>query len=512
MSGLLLGLLVSTFLSEDFACIAAGALIARGELPAAAAIAACALGIFLGDLGLWGAGRLASNWTGGLSLIRRRVSADRLDQGRRWLDRHAATAIVVSRFTPGARLPLYLAAGLVRIPPARFALWTSIAAMLWTPILVVAGASAAGAAAPTGSLLWTVAAALGVVLVLGRIASRLSRWEFWPAWLFYAPVAIWVAILALRHRGFTTITACNPGIEDGGVVGESKFEILHRLPAEYTIPSARVRLDSSDPAADAMAIMARARWTFPVVLKPDVGQRGVGVRLVHTVGELRAYFCGTSRDVLVQPFHSGPYEAGVFYVRMPGDARGRIFSITDKQFPVVVGDGRSTVAQLIDAHPRYRLQRALFARRHRRTIDRVLSGGEHLQLAVAGNHAQGTTFHDGWHLWTPELERRVDAIAQQFDGFYIGRFDIRYSNVAGFMSGRDLAIVELNGATSESTNIYDPGRSLWSAYRVLFRQWSLVFAIGAANRRAGFVPSSLSRLSRLVGAHLTARPPLVLFD
>ena len=111
-------------------------------------------------------------------------------------------------------------------------------------------------------------------------------------------------------------------------------------------------------------------------------------------------------------------------------------------------------------------------------------------------------FLDGEHLKTEALEREIDSIARSFPGFHIGRFDIRYSDVEAFKAGRDVAIVELNGATAEPTDLYDPRASLWSAYRKLFQQWSLVFAIGAANRRRGASVTSTRRLLQLVRAHL----------
>ena len=80
------------------------------------------------------------------------------------------------------------------------------------------------------------------------------------------------------------------------------------------------------------------------------------------------------------------------------------------------------------------------------------------------------------------------------------------------MAGRDLAIVELNGATAECTNIYDPARSLLSAYRQLFVQWRLVFAIGALNRRAVGAGSSPARLAQLLRAHLTTGTPFPVSD
>ena len=151
------------------------------------------------------------------------------------------------------------------------------------------------------------------------------------------------------------------------------------------------------------------------------------------------------------------------------------------------------------------MQAARFLARHADRRDEVLAAGQRFRLAMAGNHCQGTLFRDGGHLITPELEERIDRIAACYPGFYIGRFDIRYRDVRRFMAGEDLAIVELNGATAESTNIYDPNRSLLDAYRLLFRQWSLVFTIGAANRASGIAGSSVGRVIDLVRAHLRSK-------
>jgi membrane protein DedA with SNARE-associated domain len=511
-------LIVATFISEDGACVAAGALIARGELRAPVAIGACAFGIFAGDMMLWALGRAgarALTWT----WVASRLPQAKLEHARRWLERKCARAILLSRFTPGARLPVYVAAGLLRISPLRFAGWTLCAALLWTPVVVLSAEQAARTAGLSAPRL-VVAAAVALIAMLAarrwlppvlsvlRLhAARLTRWEFWPGWLFYAPVAAWVVILAIRHRSLGCLTACNPGIADGGFVGESKFEILGMLPEDAAIPAVLLsRRTSSRDLASALEAMRQRQWSFPVVLKPDVGQRGAGVRLIREVAQLEDYLSSTSGDLVLQRYHPGPCEAGIFYYRLPGEPRGRIFSITDKRFPIVVGDGRSTLAELVAAHPRYRLQASLFFRRHREARGRVLAEGESFPLAFAGNHAQGTAFHDGRHLLTPALERRIDGISRSIPGFFIGRFDVRYSSVERFIAGEDLAIVELNGATAESTNIYDPGTSLLGAYRTLFRQWSLVFAIGAANRRQGIAGTPVARILRLALGHLHSGP------
>jgi hypothetical protein len=233
-------------------------------------------------------------------------------------------------------------------------------------------------------------------------------------------------------------------------------------------------------------------------LKPDASQRGAGLKLAQSEADVRNYLEQFQSAVIVQPYHAGPFEAGVFYYRIPGEASGKIFSITDKQFPVIVGDGVSTLEQLIWKHPRFRMQAGTFLKRHVEQAERVLAEGEIFRLAIAGNHCQGTKFCDGQRLYTPKLERAIDAIACRFRGFYIGRFDVRYSDVDAFRAGRGLAVVELNGVTSESTNIYDPANSLWSAYCTLFRQWEFIYRIGNANRGRGIKQSTLAELVRCV--------------
>ena len=342
-----------------------------------------------------------------------------------------------------------------------------------------------------------------------RVAARLarwSRWEFWPSWVLYAPVSLWIGWLSIRYGGFATLTAANPAIPDGGSVGESKFDILAQLPQRWTIPSVRIGMDEVEKRLAQLRTHAEgAGWSLPLILKPDVGQRGLGVRMVRCWTDAERYLADVTGPVLAQPYHDGPFEAGVFYYRMPEWPRGRLLSITDKIFPEIVGDGRSTLEELIWRHPRYRMQADTFLSRHRASLARVLAAGARFRLAVAGNHAQGTMFCDGAPLLTPALEARIDEIARQCPGFFIGRFDIRYRSVEAFTAGRDFAIVELNGVTAEPTSIYDPNASIWAAWRMMCRQWSLVFAIGAANRRIGARVSSLRRLAALARMHMTTR-------
>jgi membrane protein DedA with SNARE-associated domain len=502
-----LWILLATLVSEDAAALWAGWLVRTGELTPAVALVACGLGIYLGDAGLWLTGRAFARserchrWcVRRLPRVLGRALALAVDE---------PAALMASRFLPGTRLPLYLAAGALGTQPARFYGWTAVAVALWTPLVVLG----------TSELL--VGGVMVVALVRGaqtrhgqriwrRVAARVGRWtrpEFWPAWLVYAPLGPWLLWLAARHGGIGSLGAANPGFEDGGFVGESKSAILRALPAAWTAPSRLIV--PGDPVTRLRAFdeaMREGAWPFPVILKPDVGQKGVGVRRIGSRDEAAAYLAAEPGPVIAQCYHPGPFEAGIFYYRRPDEARGRIFSITDKRFPVLVGDGASTVEQLLWDHPRYRLQVPLFLHRHDGA--RVLGDGEPLALVTSGNHCQGAVFLDGEELITPGLSARIDAIARQVPGFFIGRFDVRHASLDGFRRGDDLTIVELNGVTSESTNIYDPGYGAWRAWRTLARQWQLVFEIGAANRARGAPPLNLRRLLKLTLAYLLGAPPM----
>ncbi len=121
------------------------------------------------------------------------------------------------------------------------------------------------------------------------------------------------------------------------------------------------------------------------------------------------------------------------------------------------------------------------------------------ELIDIGTHSRGCVFYDGDWVKTPALEAAIDRMSIGYDGFFFGRYDIRTPDVEAFKRGESFIIVELNGVTSEATNIYDPANSLISAYRTLAQQWRLAFEIGALNRAAGApVTPTLTLLRRVI--------------
>ena len=521
-------IVLATFVSEDLTCVAAGLLAARGDLPAAQAIGAAGLGIFLGDLGLYWAGHALGRPALKRAPIAWVVHDEDVVQSARWFERRGPVVILLGRFVPGTRLPTYFASGLLGVGFWRFSLYALIAVAIWAPLLggtaMVLGRGILpwleryerwGLPLLVGSalLLWlAVKLVLPVFTWRGRrmIVSRwqrLTQWEFWPPWLFYPPVVVYVLWLALRHRSLSLLTAVNPGLPAGGFVGESKAQIMDSIDGREGDVAATCLLAAERPAEERLAqleaFMEERGLAWPVVLKPDAGQRGSGVAVVRDARAARAYL-ERARVACVAQEHCAGREYGVFYVRRPSEPRGRVFSITTKVFPRVVGDGRRTLEQLILSDPRAVSLARLYLEQNAGRLAEVPAAGQEVQLVEIGNHCRGAIFLDGTHLRTRELETRIERVSRRFEGFYFGRYDVIVPSEEHLRRGEDLKVIELNGATSEATHIYDPRYGVVSAWRTLFRQWRLLFEIAAENRARGAELVHWTELLRMLSHYRAA--------
>jgi hypothetical protein len=332
--------------------------------------------------------------------------------------------------------------------------------------------------------------------------ERLTRWEFWPTWIFYLPIALRYLALSVRHGSLTLPSAANPGIKTGGLVGESKFVTLNDLmqtSPEFVPPTALIQ-DSEDGTVE-MRLSAFDQFIkttgaeYPVILKPDLGFRGSGFKVIRSHEEARRYLETVPLPVIVQRYVPGPFEAGIFYYRFPSEEKGRILAITEKHFPRLIGDGEQTIEQLILEDERARNQSETLLRRFHERRDHVLQQGEELRLVETGNHAQGCLFRDGISLCTEELEGSIDRISKALHGFFIGRYDVRYESAEALGQGRGFQILELNGVAGEPTSAYDASKKITEAFAILFRHWEIAFAIGAENRKLGHRPDSIRTIA-----------------
>lgn len=312
---------------------------------------------------------------------------------------------------------------------------------------------------------------------------RLRHWEYWPFQVIYLPVFFYYLWLSLRARSFFFFSASNPGIESGGLLGESKWRILQGIAPDY-LP--RTMLTEPGLPLDQLLLPIR-QWglSFPMIAKPDVGERGWRVEKILSAEQLQTYNQQAKGRFLIQEYIDMPLELGIFYYRMPGQNTGRISSVVQKEFLTVTGNGRATLAELIHQQPRALLQRDVLYQQYGSRWQEVLAAGESLQLVSIGNHCRGTTFLDANALITPALEQVFDRISLPIPGFYYGRYDLRCSSLTDLYAGRNIRILELNGAGAEPAHIYQPGFSLREAYRVLLLHWQQLYCISHENHRRG---------------------------
>ena len=326
---------------------------------------------------------------------------------------------------------------------------------------------------------------------------RLTNHEYYPSWVLYLPT-LWAALRRLLSgKGLRQLTAVNPGYaHDGGLKEERKSELDARFPEDPSILRCALIEPHEDPQQRA-ALASEAIDSnpslggYPIIAKPDQGARGQGVRVLGDHDDLAQYCIDQPNPFVLQRYHPGPVEVGVLWIRHaqtitePASPAGFIYAINKKDFPEVVGDGKHSIRQLILKHPRHRAQAHMFVRRMGKQQHQIPAADERVPLGNFGNHAQGAMFTDGQDLITPELSQRIDAIADGFRdkhgrGFDIGRFDVRCVSYEALRRGEDLGIVELNGLTSEPTNIYDPNRSLRWAWRTMLGYWRHVETLAGA--------------------------------
>lgn len=310
---------------------------------------------------------------------------------------------------------------------------------------------------------------------------RFSHWEYWPDWLLYGPLIPYWLWLSIRSRSLLFFSAANPGIENAGFIQERKSNIYKIIPAELYPETKRYKAGTA--AFRIKKAMEEQGWTLPVVAKPDIGEKGKQVKLISTIDQLTEYANSSRVDFLLQRYVSYPNEAGIFYYRIPGEEKGHISGIVGKELLAVTGDGHSTIESLIRQNNRFLLQLQSLRKIHGPYLQTILGHGVSVTLSPYGNHARGAKFIDQRQYITPALTETIDQICRNIPGFFYGRLDIRFNSWEELARGEKFSIIELNGAGSEPTHIYDPSHSVFFAWKEICRHWKLLRKISMANVR-----------------------------
>ena len=327
---------------------------------------------------------------------------------------------------------------------------------------------------------------------------KASNWEYLPMWLVYLPVLVYYCWLAIRAKSFFFFSATNPKIPTGGMFFESKWDIFKSIPTQY-YPNT-ILIDENTAQNVIHEKMATAQIVYPCIAKPDRGERGWEVCIVRTDAELLAYHTQINNAYLLQSLVEYPLEYSVFYCRYPLEKKGKVTGLTRKALLAVMGDGVSSILQLIMQHDRAFLQLKTLLQNTEIPLEKILQKDEKYTLVPFGNHVRGAMFIDDSAAINDELSDTFDRISQQIDGFYFGRYDVKCTSEADLIAGKNIMIVELNGAGAEPSHIYDPNFPFLRAQKVLFQHYKMMYVVAQQNHQKGVAYMSLKAVRETLNA------------
>jgi hypothetical protein len=319
----------------------------------------------------------------------------------------------------------------------------------------------------------------------------LFRWEYWPMPIVYSPIfPVWF-FYAFRARSFFFFNAANPSIRNGGMAMESKKAIYDIIPSAY-IPNTLLVKEGTSTIEIEQAL-EKIGIHFPMIAKPDIGMKALGVDKIIDAEELKMYSDKISSDFILQELITFPQEIGIFYVRVPGENYGKITGLVAKEFLTVVGNGTNTLTQLIKQNPRSYFQLSSLKRKFGNYLNTILLPGEKFILVPYGSHTRGSKFIDLTSKLNEKLSQTINQICVQVPGFYFGRLDIRYDTFEDLCEGKNFSIIEINGAGSEPTHIYDPKHTLFFAWKEIIRHWKFLYQVSTINYAKGHSYLSFSK-------------------
>lgn len=320
---------------------------------------------------------------------------------------------------------------------------------------------------------------------------KLTNWEYWPFEVIYAPAFIYWLYLSAKARSLFFFSAANPGIETGGLIGESKIDILAKVPDQF-IPKT-VFIPTGEPIDTINDKLNFAQIRYPLIAKPNKGSRGFLVKKINSLLELKDFMGQQNVDFLLQEFVDYPMELSVLYYRFPSEPTGYISSVTVKRYLTIKGDGHSTVLQLIKKSDRAKLQLKSLRISHRDILENIPEAEELIELVPIGNHCKGAAFYNGNNFIDKPLVRMFDSISHQLHGIYYGRFDLKCINIDRLREGVDFKILEINGVGAEPAHIYDPEYMLFQAFKDILNQWKIIYQISLSNKKQGIRFMSLKQ-------------------
>lgn len=329
-----------------------------------------------------------------------------------------------------------------------------------------------------------------------NVWKRLTLWEYWNTWVIYLSLAPFWIYYSFKNRNFFFFEFTNPGIRFGGMAMQSKIDIYRLLPQEL-IPKTIFLTKDVASEFDVYSIDY-----YPIVAKPNEGLKGLGVQIIYSPDELADYLRKYKFDLIIQEKINYKTELGIFYCRFPREKDGFITGVTLKKKMALVGDGVSTVREMVMKEYRLRRQIKALEKINSDILKRLPEKDEKIEILDIGSHTRGAEFRDVSEKFKDEAFKLINPFASKIKGFFYGRFDILCDLDEHSNTFINFKVIELNGAMSEPIHIYDPKNTLLYAWKEILRHWKIMSTIAYQNRNVklkavGFANSLMLILKNL---------------
>jgi len=287
----------------------------------------------------------------------------------------------------------------------------------------------------------------------------------------------------IKARAFWFFSPANPTLEFSGFEGENKIEMYNQLPKKYYPKT--LFITAAQNVKEVVSQIAAQSFHYPFIVKPQIGMHGMMFRIIRNEQQLQMYHDYTGFDYIVQELVDLPMEFSVFHIRYPGEAKGKITGFIFKDYLAVTGNGSSTLTELIKQHPRACFREEEMRHKHAHHLNNVIADGEKYYLSIAGNHNRGTRFINLSKEIDEQLCNVFDKISNEAGHFYFGRYDLKCASIEDLKTGKNIAILEYNGAGAEPNHIYDCGMNYWDALKIINEHWKDLYKISRINYKQG---------------------------
>lgn len=304
--------------------------------------------------------------------------------------------------------------------------------------------------------------------------KRIYHYEFWPFWVFYIPAYFYYFWLALKSRKWVYFSVLNPCMNFGGAFLSSKFNYLKHVPENWKPKT--LFLKANEDIAYVHKKIEEEKIHFPVIAKPDMGERGKNVKIISSISELNQYLKKTSQSSIIQQYITYPIELGILFY-WDSDKNPKISSVGIKAFCEIHGTGKDTLEALVKKNHRIAHRIDILKTTFAKKWQTIIPKGDKILLEPIGNHNLGTTFYNARKHYTKDMLDWTAECVSHIPGFDYGRLDVKIKNWDAFKSKKGIKVLEINGVNAEPIHIYDPSYSIWKAYSDIFRHMDIIYVL-----------------------------------